>query len=69
MSNPVSCWDEEAPQNHRTRTRPNCLVVSLWNHDPGDGKEAWQESIQGTQTLDFPEIFTAHIVQGVRIET
>jgi hypothetical protein len=40
MSSSVYCWDEEAPQNHRIRTRPNCLVVSLWGHHSGDGQAA-----------------------------
>jgi hypothetical protein len=46
MASPVYCWDEEAPQNHRTRTRPNRLVVSLWDHDSVDGKEASSKSIK-----------------------
>jgi hypothetical protein len=46
ISSPVYCWDEEAPQDHRTRTRPNRLVVSLWGHHSGDGKVAWQKSIK-----------------------
>jgi hypothetical protein len=39
-ASPVSCWDEEAPQNHRIRTRPNPLVASLWDHHSGDGQAA-----------------------------
>jgi hypothetical protein len=29
MASPGYCLDEEAQQNHRTRARPNRLVVSL----------------------------------------
>jgi hypothetical protein len=46
MASPVYCWDEEAPQNHRTRTRPNCLVVSLWAPHSGDGQAAWPKSLK-----------------------
>jgi hypothetical protein len=33
MSSPVYCWDEETQQNHHTRTRPNRLVVSMWDKE------------------------------------
>jgi hypothetical protein len=52
MASPVYCWDEETQQNDRIRTRPNRLVVSLWNHPSGEGMAAWQKPI---------EVFTAHI--------
>jgi hypothetical protein len=45
-ASPVYCWDEETPQNHRTRTRPNRLVVGRWDHPSGDGQAAWPKSIQ-----------------------
>jgi hypothetical protein len=61
MASPVYCWDEEALQNHRTRTRPNRLVVRVWGHHSGDGKEVWQKSMQGTQIPDTPRSFTAHV--------
>jgi hypothetical protein len=69
MASPVSCWDEETPQNHRTRTRPNRLVVSLWGHDSGEGKAAWQKPTQGTGLPDALEVFTAHITGSVRIDS
>jgi hypothetical protein len=46
MASPVYWADEQTPQNHRTRTRPNRLVVSLWDHGPGDGKKAWPKPIK-----------------------
>ena len=48
LASPVYCWDEEALQNHRTRTGPNRLVVSLWGHDSGEDKAAWPKSIIDT---------------------
>jgi hypothetical protein len=48
MASPVYCLDEEALQNHCTRTRPNGLVVSLWGHHLGDGKAPRQKSIIDT---------------------
>jgi hypothetical protein len=64
MASPAYCWDEETPQNDRTRTRPNRLVASLWGHHSGDGQEAWQESMQGTGLPGTPK-FLQLILQKV----
>ncbi len=69
MSSPVYCADEQTQQNHRTRTRPNRLVVSLWGHCSEMARQLGRSprKVLGYQTPS--EVFTAHIMQGVRIET
>jgi hypothetical protein len=69
MSSPEYCWDEETPQNHRTRTRSNRLVASLWDHHSRNDKEAWQKPMQGTQLSGTFRSFYSLYTKGVRIDS
>jgi hypothetical protein len=53
MASPASSWDEEVPQNHRTRTGPNRLVLAC-----GAMIQVIYDKVFGL-TLEFRRVFVS----------
>ena len=61
MASPVYCWDEEAPQNDRTRTGPNRLVFACGFTVREMTRRLGRSPCKVLNYQTPLEIFTAHI--------